>query len=124
MSGRNKQVAISFLGQAMTGDVREAFREYVAEDLIHHDARLREGAQALMDAMHADQVLYPARVFMIEHALQDGDLAAVHARAQQAPTEPERMEVYIFRFQNGLIHELWHVSEPVPDEVLNSAGAF
>jgi predicted SnoaL-like aldol condensation-catalyzing enzyme len=124
MSGRNKQRANSFLDQVMSGDVREAFQIHVHDDFVHHDLRLREGAQALADALHADQVLYPARTFMIERSIEEGDLVAVHSRLQLAPTEPVHAHVHILRFRNDRIYELWHVSEQVPDEPLNTDGAF
>ena len=110
----NKRIAVSFLEQVMTGDVREAFRAYVHDDFIHHDPRLREGAQALADALHADQVLYAARTFAIERVMEEGDLVVVHARMRPAPTEPEVAQVHILRFQGARIGELWKVSERVP----------
>jgi predicted SnoaL-like aldol condensation-catalyzing enzyme len=124
MSAGNKQIAISFLEQVISGDVRAAFRIHASEDFEHHDPKLREGGQALADALHADQVLYPARTFFIERALQEDDLVAVHSRMQPAPTGPEEAHVHIFRFAHDRICEWWHISERVPDEVLNSNGAF
>lgn len=119
-----KEAATEFLRLVASGKVREAYREYAGPELCHHNAFFRSDAQSLMAAMEENAVKNPNKVLEIKRVLQDGDLVAVHSHIRQHPSDRGSAVVHIFRFQGGLIAELWDVGQAVPEDSPNELGMF
>jgi predicted SnoaL-like aldol condensation-catalyzing enzyme len=119
-----RQAAVSFLGLASSGKVREAFDTYVATGFVHHNPFFPGGPDALRAGMEANATKFPHKVFEIHHTLEDGDLVAVHSRVRMNPGEAGVAVVHIFRFPGDRIAELWDIGQPVPQDSPNQAGMF
>jgi predicted SnoaL-like aldol condensation-catalyzing enzyme len=120
----NKSTAISFLRASVGGEVRPAFDRHVTPTFRHHNPYFRGDAKSLAVAMEDNAKQNPHKVLQVEHALEDGDLVAVHSRVRLNPSAPEIALVHIFRFAGGRIAELWDVSQQPPADSPNENGMF
>ncbi len=118
------QTAVAFLQLASSGRVREAYDKYVAPDFIHHNAYYPADRESLAKGMEENARQFPNKIFEVQRVLQDGDLVAVHSRVKLKPEGPEIATVHIFRFEHGLIAELWDVGQTAPDNSPNEIGMF
>jgi len=119
-----KQVATEFLRLAAAGQAREAFRRFVAPDFRHHNPFFRGDAESLMTGMEANAVQYPDKTLEVRHALQDGDLVAIHARVHFHPSDHGIAIVHVYRFEGDRIAELWDLGQEVPENSPNEHGMF
>jgi predicted SnoaL-like aldol condensation-catalyzing enzyme len=119
-----KDVAVSFLRQAASGRVREAYDEHVGKGFRHHNPFFAGNAEALMAGMEENARKNPDKRLDVLHALEDGDMVAVHSRVQQRPGDRGAALVHLFRFEGDRIAELWDIGQPVPAESVNTNGMF
>jgi predicted SnoaL-like aldol condensation-catalyzing enzyme len=122
--GMKKDVAVSFLQNASSGRVREAFTRHVAPGFRHHNPFFAGDAQALMTGMEENARQNPNKSLSVVHALEDGDLVAVHSHVRQKPEDGGAVVVHLFRFEGDRIAELWDVGQPVPAQSVNANGMF
>ena len=78
----NKEMAISFLRLASSGNVREAYEAYVHPNFRHHNPYFPGDRASLLAAMEENAATFPQKEFEAMHALEDGDLVAVHGRVR------------------------------------------
>jgi predicted SnoaL-like aldol condensation-catalyzing enzyme len=119
-----KEAAMNFLRLAGSGKVREAYGKYVGPGFRHHNAYFRSDADSLMAGMEENAAKNPNKTLDIKHALQDGDLVAVHSHVKLQPGDRGLALVHIFRFQGDRVVELWDIAQPVPDDSPNELGMF
>jgi predicted SnoaL-like aldol condensation-catalyzing enzyme len=119
-----KQVAVSFLRDLAAGKARAAFDALVAPNFRHHNAYFAGDARSLMNAIDDDARKNPDKVLDIQHALEDGDLVAVHSHVRQHSGDPGIAVVHLVRFQGDKIVEFWDVAQQVPPESPNENGMF
>ena len=119
-----KDAAVAFLRQAAAGRVREAYDKHIGKDFRHHNPLFDGNAEALMAAMEQNAQQNPDKQFDILHALEDGDLVAVHSHVRQKPGDRGAVVFHLFRFEGDRIVELWDVGQPVPAESVNKNGMF
>jgi predicted SnoaL-like aldol condensation-catalyzing enzyme len=119
-----KDVATSFLRVAATADAHDAFDRFVSSEFRHHNPYFRGDAPTLAAAMAENAQQNPEKVFDIEHALEDGDLVAVHSRVRMSPGAQEHAVVHLFRFVGDRIVELWDIGQAVPADSPNENGMF
>jgi predicted SnoaL-like aldol condensation-catalyzing enzyme len=119
-----KDVAVSFLRQAASGRVREAYDKHVSEGFRHHNPFFAGSADALMTGMEENARQNPDKRLDVLHTLEDGDLVAVHSHVRQKPDDRGAAVVHLFRFDGDRIAELWDIGQPVPPESLNPNGMF
>ena len=119
-----KQAAIAFMQLVASGKVREAFQSYVGPNFRHHNAYYRGHDESLRVAMEENAAKNPDKVFEVQHALEDGDLVAVHSHLRQNPDDRGAALVHIFRFHGDRIIELWDIGQPVPEDSPNENGMF
>src|SRR5262245_14228020 len=100
-----KQTAQNFLHAAASGKVREAYRAHVAPGFRHHNPYFEGDAESLMRAMEENAKRFPQKTLTVHHALEDGDLVAVHAHVHMTPGDRGVGLVHIFRFEGPLIAE-------------------
>ena len=124
MANRNKDVAVSFLKMASSGDVREAYSKFVSQGFKHHNPYFEGSAEALMTAMEENARENPNKALDVKLAIAEGDLVAVHSHVRQTPHQLGAAVVHLFRFEDGLIVELWDLGQPVPEESPNQYGMF
>ena len=119
-----KEIAIDFLHSAASGDVRKAYRKYVAPNFRHHNPYFKGDAASLMKGMEENAAKNPQKTLEIRHALSDGDLVAIHSHVRMNPNDRGTGLVHIFRFEGDRIAELWDLAQPVPEESPNEFGMF
>ena len=119
-----KDIATTFLRMASSGEVREAFERHVSPQFRHHNPYFRGDAKTLAKGMEENAKQNPDKALDVEHALEDGDLVAVHSRVRLKPAAQEMALVHIFRFVGDRIVELWDIGQPVPADSPNENGMF
>jgi predicted SnoaL-like aldol condensation-catalyzing enzyme len=122
-SSDNKDIAISFLKNAATGNLAVAYR-HVSPDFRHHNAYFKGDAESLKAGMADAHKQFPNTKIDVQHAIAEDDLVAVHSRVQHAPERPAIAVVHIFRFEGDRVAELWDVGMEVPQDSPNEHGAF
>jgi predicted SnoaL-like aldol condensation-catalyzing enzyme len=122
-SANNKDVAISFLTDAATGKLDEAYA-LVSPAFRHHNAYFPGDAESLKAGMADAHKQFPHTKIDVHRTIAEGDLVAVHSRVQHAPDRPAIAVVHMFRFEDGKIVELWDVGMEVPKDSPNENGAF
>ena len=119
----NKEVAISFLNNAATGKLDEAYN-LVAQNFRHHNAYFPGDTESLKAGMADAHKQFPNTKIDVQRAIAEDDLVAVHSRVQHAPETAAIAVVHIFRFESDKIAELWDVGMEVPKDSPNENGAF
>ena len=119
-----KEAAIEFLTLVASGDVREAYQQYVGKGFRHHNPYFRGDAASLMEAMEQNAAKNPNKEFEVQRALQDCDHVAVLSRVRQTPGDRGGAVVHIFRFEGDRIAEFWDIGQAVPENNVNENGMF
>ena len=119
-----KYAALDFLKLASAGKVDEAFERHVAESFRHHNPSFRSDAASLKEAMQANASKHPDKRLEVQRALQDGNEVAVFSRVRQQPDDRGVAVIHLFRFEDGMIVELWDVGQAVPETSVNEHGMF
>ncbi|SEP62018.1 Predicted SnoaL-like aldol condensation-catalyzing enzyme [Virgibacillus subterraneus] len=119
-----KEQAVSFLKLVASGNVDEAYRRYIGSEFHHHNAFFQGDADSLKLAMKEDATENPNKIFKIKHAIEEGEMVAVHSHVKQNPEDLGAAVVHIFRFHDGHIVELWDLGQPIPESPPNNNGMF
>ena len=119
-----KEIASTFLTLSARGDSREAFKLYTAPGFKHHNAFFKGDGNSLMIAMEENVKKFPEKVLEIQHALEDGDMVALHSKVKLTPDDLGIGLVHIFRFEDERIAELWDLGQAVPADMVNELGMF
>ncbi len=119
----NRDLAISFLKNAASGKLDEAY-SLTASNFRHHNAYFKADAESLKAGMADAHKQFPNTKIDVQRAIAEGDLVAVHSRVQHAPDKPAIAVVHIFRFEGDKIAELWDVGMEVPKDSPNENGVF
>ena len=120
----NKDMAVAFLEMASSGEVRDAYSQFVGFGFKHHNPFFEGSAQSLSAGMEENARQNPDKVFKVKRVIAEGDFVAVHSHVQLKPNDPGAVVVHIFRFENGRIVELWDVGQPIPENTQNQYGMF
>jgi predicted SnoaL-like aldol condensation-catalyzing enzyme len=118
-----KEIAIGFLRQASSGKLDEAYAN-LAPTFRHHNAYFAGDAESLKKGMADAHKQFPNTTLEVKHALEDGDLVAIHSRVSHGPDQPDIAVVHLFRFEGDRIAELWDVGMEAPEESPNDNGLF
>jgi predicted SnoaL-like aldol condensation-catalyzing enzyme len=122
--GTRKSAAVSFLQLAASGRAQEAYAKHISTNFRHHNPYFAGDAQSLMTAMDENARQNPDKRLDVLHALEEGDIVAVHSRVQHNADDRGAAVVHIFRFEGDRIAELWDVGQPVREESPNRNGMF
>ena len=120
----NKDIAVAFLEMASSGDVHEAYSQFVGAGFKHHNPFFDGSAASLAVGMEENARQNPDKLIEVKRAIAEGDFVAVHSHVRLTPNASGAAVVHIFRFENGRIVELWDVGQPVPNESANQYGMF
>jgi len=124
MSEENKNTAVSFLKLASSGNVTEAYTQFVGAGFRHHNPYFAGSAEALQAGMEKNASQNPNKVLDVKRVIAEGDFVVTHSHVQQKPDDLGAAVVHIFRFEHGKIVELWDLGQPVPEKALNENGMF
>jgi predicted SnoaL-like aldol condensation-catalyzing enzyme len=119
----NRDLAISFLKNAASGKLDEAY-SLAASNFRHHNAYFPGDTESLKAGMADAHKQFPNTKIDVQRAIAEGDLVAVHSRVQHARDKPAIAVVHIFRFEGDKIAELWDVGMEVPKDSPNENGVF
>ncbi len=120
----NKETAIRFQEMIVSGQIRDAYEQYVSDQFVHHNPYLKGDRESLIKGMEENQAQFPHKQYQVEHALEDGDMVALHARLRLKADMPEMAVVHLFRFVDGKIVEEWDLGQQMPDTSPNENGLF
>jgi predicted SnoaL-like aldol condensation-catalyzing enzyme len=124
MKASKKDLAVSFLQLASSGEAREAYRRYVHPQFRHHNPYFKGDRESLLAGMEESAVIFPEKVFEAVRTFEDGDFVVVHGKVRLKPEMPEITLIHIFRFWDDLIIEEWEAAQEVPQESPNENGMF
>lgn len=119
-----KDKAVSFLRLVASGKVDEAYRKYIGPSFCHHNPYFRGDADSLKLAMEENAAQSPNKILEVKHAIEEGEIVAVHSHIRQKPEDLGAAVIHIFRFHDGLIVEIWDVGQPIPETSPNEYGMF
>ncbi len=117
-----KQIAISFLQLAGTGQTKEAFEKFVAPDFIHHNQYFKGDRASLQNTMQEAHETSPNKSIEIKQCIEEGDTVVTHSLVVKE--DMEIAVVHIFRFENDQIAELWDLGQVIEKESPNENGLF
>ena len=118
----NKEIATTFLKLASFGDVQEAFDRYIHPDFIHHLVFFKGDRESFLKAMEENAREFPNKTYETMHALEDGNLVAVHGKVTLSPKVFG--VIHIFRFEGDKIIESWEASQEELKDSPNENGLF
>ena len=124
MSKSNKDIAVSFLKLASSGDVHEAYTRFVGEGFRHHNPFFEGSAESLRVGMEENVRQNPNKILEVKQVIAEGELVVTLSHVQPKPDSLGAAVVHIFRFENGRIVELWDVGQPVPEHSVNQHAMF
>ena len=124
MTDNIKDIAVAFLEMASSGEVREAYSQFVGSGFKHHNPFFEGTAEALSAAMEDNARQNPDKVIEVKRVIAEGDLVVIHSHVRLKSNTPGAAVVHIFRFEHGRIVELWDVGQPVPENSQNQYGMF
>lgn len=123
-SSSKKDNAIAFLKLAASGKLDEAYDNYIAPNLRHHNAYFAGDAESLKNGMAEAHKKFPDTTLEVQHSWEDDDLVAVHSRVSHGSDQPDIAVVHMFRFEGDKIAELWDVGMEAPKDSPNENGLF
>ena len=128
-----KNIAVEFLRLVGLKRPKDGLR-FFSPDCKTHNPYTSGGMDALTDAMIAVQKQGSSGILKgsqadfkldIRQVLADGDFVAVHTQiAGSKPSEGGLRQVHLFRFSGDKIVEYWDITQMVPENAPNAAGAF
>ncbi len=121
----NKELAISFLQMAATGNVKDAYEKFISPDFIHHNLYFKGDRQSLMAGMEEASQKMPNKSIEIKRVYEDGDTVITHSLVTRKKIDEQSIAVvHIFRFVNDRVVELWDLGQQIPKDSPNENGAF
>jgi predicted SnoaL-like aldol condensation-catalyzing enzyme len=120
----HKNAAVEFVRLVGAGKLREAYDRHTDGKFRHHNAFFRGDRASLLQAMEDNARISPHKVLEVKHALEDGDIVAVHSHIRQHPQDRGVAAVHLFRFEGGRIAEFWDISQAIPADSPNENGMF
>jgi predicted SnoaL-like aldol condensation-catalyzing enzyme len=118
-----KEIATSFLRLASSGQVREAYEQFIHAQFRHHNAYFKGDRESLLRGMEENARDFPDKTYETLRVLEDGDLVAVHGKVILSP-DSQWSVIHIFRFQDDKIIESWEASQEVLKDSPNENGIF
>ena len=120
----HRDAASSFLRLVASGEVQEAYSQYIGTNFRHHNPFFAGGRESLMLAMEENAAKNPDKKLEIKITLEDGDLVATYSHIRQNPGDRGAGVVHIFRFEDNKIVEMWDIGQGIPENSPNKDGMF
>ncbi len=74
-------------------------------------------------AMTENHTQFPGKQLMVMNVFGEGEMA-MHSHIALWSGDTGIAAVHLFRFQDGMIAEMWDCGQPVPPDSPNKDGAF
>jgi predicted SnoaL-like aldol condensation-catalyzing enzyme len=121
----NKELAVSFLRMAASGDVQAAYDKFIAPSFIHHNQYFKGDRQSLLVAMEEAHRASPNKSIEVKQAFEDGNTVITHSLVTRSnPKDSPVAVVHIFRFEKGRVVELWDLGQELMKDSPNENGPF
>jgi predicted SnoaL-like aldol condensation-catalyzing enzyme len=128
-----KDIAVEFFNLVGSGRPMDGLRFFAPECKTHNPYTVG-GMKDLIDAMIAVQKQGSKGIIqgstadfklIVRQVLADGDLVAVHTQISGSnPSAGGLRQVHLFRFSGDKIVEYWDITQMVPENAPNAAGAI
>ncbi len=128
-----KEIAVEFFNLIASGRPKDGLPFFSPECKTHNPYTVG-GIKELIDAMIAVQKQGPQGIIkgstadfrlIIRQVLAEGDLVAVHTQVSSSNSSGGGLrQVHLFRFSGDKIVEYWDITQMVPENAPNAAGAF
>lgn len=118
----NKEITLSFLKMAGSGEVRSAYDKFIAVNFIHHNQYFKGDRGTLLKGMEEAHLKSPNKSIDIKKIYEDGNTVITHSLVQK-----ENMSiavVHIVRIEKGKIVELWDLGQAIDTNSPNENGMF
>lgn len=120
-----KEMAISFLKMASSGDVKNAYQKYISPNFIHHNQYFKGDRQSLLQGMEEAHKASPNKSIEIKNAYEDGNTVITHSLVRRKnPGDEDVAVVHIFKFENNQVVELWDLGQLVSKDSPNENGVI
>lgn len=121
---KHKEAAVRFLQLVVDGNIDEAYDQYVDMNGKHHNFYFAAGFPALKAAMKENHQQFPHKALHVKHAIEEGDMVAVHSHLILEAGGRGMSVVHLLRFEGDHIVEMWDVGAAIPEDSPNSDGPF
>ena len=118
-----KDIASAFLMDVVTDKVKEAYRQYVADDFVHHNQYYKSDKDSLLAGMIESNEKFPNKKLTIHRIITELPYVVIHAHVCLSH-EMEASLIHIFRFADGKIAEIWEASQMIDKNMINEKGVF
>jgi predicted SnoaL-like aldol condensation-catalyzing enzyme len=128
-----KEAAVKFLSLIAAGRPKDGL-VFFTPDCITHNPYTAGNMEALTDAMIAVQKQGSGGIakgstadfkLSVRQVLAEGDLVAVHTTLSSSNPEAGGLrQIHLFRFMGDKIVEYWDITQFIPEDAPNAAGAF
>ena len=118
----NKNSAITFLQLTASGNIDEAFSQYVGPTFKHHNHYFKGDKESLMAAMKESSIKMPNKVFEVKIAMEEEDKVMAYSHVKTA--ELDIAVVHIMKFKNERIVEMWDLGQLISKDSPNENGMF
>lgn len=118
----NKEIAVDFLKNCATGNVKFAYDKYTASNFKHHNQYFKGDRESLMNAMIEADKTHPNKSYESIFAVEENDRVVVYSKVAK-----ENMLIAVFhafKFQNNKIVEMWDVGQAIDPNCPNENGLF
>ncbi len=120
-----KEIVKNFQTMIVKGQIDEAYEKYVAKNFRHHNAYNKGDRQSLLNGMKENHEMFPHKKFTVKKIMCEGNEVMTFSHIQLKPEDRSGVAVmHIFRFENGMIAELWDMGSPIPENSVNENGTF
>ncbi|MBW7955425.1 nuclear transport factor 2 family protein [Patescibacteria group bacterium] len=117
----NKKIAVQFLEHIVNRKIDEAY-QLVNMDGKHHSPFYPAGFSALQKGMKENDGNIPEKKLTVHQVIAEDNMVSVFVHLALKPYE--MAVVYIFKFKDGKIDELWDCGMSIPEEIKNKDGIF
>lgn len=128
-----KDIAVKFLSLVGSGRPKDGL-PFFAPDCKTHNPYVLGGMNELTDAMvkvqkkGAEGISKGSKAdfkLVIRQVLSEGDMVAVYSQLVSSKlSEGGLRQVHLFRFSKDMIVEYWDITQSIPENAPNAAGAF
>lgn len=115
--------ALAFIRHAQRGDIAAA-SALVTPQARHHNMYFPAGMNILIEAIASAHVAFPDSTFTPKHIVANDDMVVIHSHVTHTVGDRGMSVFHMFRFQNGLIAEMWDVGQAISADCPNIDGLF
>ncbi len=121
----SKEIVSNYLQQVWVRRDLESLDQYVAEDLVQHNAGLRDGVEGLRGLLaNLFNEVMPQLEWRVLRVVAEDDLVVSHSHTIPAAGARGMVVVDIFRISGDKIVEHWDVTGEVPEQTASGHTVY